>query len=111
MTDHRCRGLNRPWLDYIGGTHICRSPLHTSFFEGPFSSLAASVKFVDLRTSLPMFRFQAFPATYIFAGEKRGTPLNLINLARRVVIPALKTRGVPWKGWHEFRRGFGSNLY
>jgi len=81
------------------------------------------------------------PADYIFAGERRGAPLNLANLANRVVKPALKeqemspetraaleevlkgqpedvrkrveeqNRTVQWKGWHAFRRGLASNLY
>jgi integrase len=45
---------------------------------------------------------------YIFAGERRGKPLNLAKLARRVLAPAL---GEMWKSWHGFRRGLGSNLY
>jgi integrase len=49
------------------------------------------------------------PDNYIFAG-RRGQPLNLANLARRVIIPAI-TGKVDWRGWHAFRRGLASNLY
>ena len=35
-------------------------------------------------------------------------PLNLDNLSRRVLSPALDGG---WKGWHGFRRGLGTNLY
>ena len=45
---------------------------------------------------------------YIFAGERRGTPLHLDNLSRRVITPRLKGK---WHGWHGFRRGLASNLY
>jgi integrase len=45
---------------------------------------------------------------YIFAGDRRGAPLNLDNLSRRVLSPALDGG---WKGWHGFRRGLGTNLY
>jgi integrase len=41
-------------------------------------------------------------------------PLNLANLARRVIIPALQSvegAALEWKGWHAFRRGLASNLY
>ena len=74
------------------------------------------------------------PEDYIFAGERRGAPLNLANLANRVIKPALKKEqhwkdelkdqpeevkkaveeqnpAVKWKGWHAFRRGLASNLY
>jgi integrase len=70
--------------------------------------------------------------TYIFAGERLGAPLNLANLARRVIKPAieqclkcLKSRAahykadhpfeldptLVWKGWHALRRGLATNLY
>jgi integrase len=48
---------------------------------------------------------------YIFAGEKKGFSLNLHNLGKRVIKPALKGSGVDWRGWHSFRRGLGTNLY
>jgi integrase len=51
------------------------------------------------------------PHEYIFAGERKGAPLNLENLATRVIKPALVKKKLPWKGWHAFRRGLGSNLY
>jgi integrase len=40
---------------------------------------------------------------FIFAGSKTG--LNLANLARRIIVPALKQNGIEWHGWHAFRRG------
>jgi integrase len=48
---------------------------------------------------------------FIFAGEKKGFSLNLHNLGKRVIKPALKGSGVDWQGWHSFRRGLGTNLY
>jgi integrase len=48
---------------------------------------------------------------YIFAGERRGVPLNLHNLAHRNIKPKFKEHGIAWKGWHAFRRGLASNLY
>jgi integrase len=51
--------------------------------------------------------------SYIFAGERRGQPLNLANLVNRVIKPCLKKRApeIQWKGWHAFRRSLASNLY
>jgi hypothetical protein len=59
------------------------------------------------------------PNAYIFAGERRGAPLNMANLARRVILPAITAAkvtfddgsGLEWKGWHAIRRGLTSNLY
>jgi integrase len=56
---------------------------------------------------------EQFPGDgYIFAGPKAGRPLNLANLARRVIVPTLQEAGVKsWTGWHGFRRGLATNLY
>ena len=43
----------------------------------------------------------------IFKGST-GEPLNLDNLARRVIIPAV---GSTWHGWHAFRRGLATYLH
>jgi integrase len=57
------------------------------------------------------------PDDYIFAGKRRGSPLNFHNLENRVIKPALekaKINGqasVEWKGFHGFRRGLASNLF
>lgn len=54
-----------------------------------------------------------FPSDgYIFTGAKMGKPLNLANLARRVIVPKLRENGYnSWSGWHGFRRGLATNLY
>jgi integrase len=72
-------------------------------------------------------RLNPSPQDYIFAGQRRGTPLNFHNLEVRVIKPALKkswahklengnwvpdpTTGVEFKGFHGFRRGIASNLF
>lgn len=40
-----------------------------------------------------------------------GASLDLAQLARKVVRPALKTAKLNWHGWHAFRRGLATNLY
>jgi integrase len=71
--------------------------------------------------------------TWMFAGERRGTSINLPNLVRRTIIPNLTRCEVchapkyqheaishkfkldeaqpTWKGWKCFRRSLASNLY
>jgi len=44
----------------------------------------------------------------ILRGEKLGRPLNLDNLARRVIVPALKAGGLQWRGWQALRRGIAT---
>jgi integrase len=53
-----------------------------------------------------------FPSDgFVFVGEKMGKPLDLHNLANRVIRPALAAKNIPWCGWHGFRRGLASNLH
>lgn len=42
--------------------------------------------------------------------SRKGTPLNLDNLARRRIRPILESLGLQWHGWHAFRRGLATNL-
>jgi integrase len=48
---------------------------------------------------------------FIFTGAKMGRPLDLHNLANRVIRPALAKKNIPWGGWHGFRRGLATNLH
>jgi integrase len=52
----------------------------------------------------PHFRARATGPAIFQAGN--GKPLNLDNLARRVVAPICE-----WHGWHAFRRGLATNLH
>jgi integrase len=67
----------------------------------------------SLRHVLETYRKKIQPKDddYILAGERKGTPLNLNNLGRRVIIPAIKVQGPEWKGWKAWRAGLGSALY
>ena len=40
-----------------------------------------------------------------------GKPINLDALAIDVIRPALAAAGLPWYGWHGFRRGLATNLH
>ena len=48
---------------------------------------------------------------FVFVGEKMRKPLDLHNLAHRVIRPALAEKEIPWCGWHGFRRGLATNLH
>jgi integrase len=43
--------------------------------------------------------------------ESKNRPLDLHNLANRMIRPALAKRNIPWCGWHGFRRGLATNLH
>src|SRR5262249_35418938 len=59
-----------------------------------------------LRDTLVAHRKRMPTGQFVFEGEK-GRPLNLDNLSRRVIHPAV---GSLWRGWHGFRRGLATNL-
>ncbi len=53
-----------------------------------------------------------FPSNgFIFTGAKMGRPLDLHNLASRIIRPTLAAKKIPWCGWHGFRRGLATNLH
>ena len=103
------RGLR--WEDYTGDEiRVLRSVWRTHV--GPTKTEESGDNPVPvipiLRRALDQHRLSHAGDGYIFAGDRRGAPLNLDNLSRRVLSPALDGG---WKGWHGFRRGLGTNLY
>jgi integrase len=110
------RGLR--WSDYDGETlQVNRSVWRTKVNEPKTESSRSSVPVLPiLRKVLDdhQARVKGKDQDYMFAGERRGTPLNLANLVRRVIQPALDNAEdgpLKWLGWHSFRRGLASNLY
>ena len=104
------RGLR--WNDYTG-THIQvrRSVWETIVGATKTSESEGAVPVIPgLRRILDEFRNGAPDSAYMFAGERRGQPLNFHNLSARVIKPAFKKKGIQWKGWYAFRRGLASNL-
>jgi integrase len=99
------RGLR--WADFDGTMlRIQRSvwrtqvgPTKTEESEAPVPVIPA------LRHVLETCRKKIQPKDedYILAGERKGMPLHLHNLANRVIKPALKAKGLEWKGWKACR--------
>jgi integrase len=51
------------------------------------------------------------PPTGAMFHNGSGECMDMDKLARRVIRPAVEAIGLPWFGWHGFRRGIASNLY
>ncbi len=51
------------------------------------------------------------PETGVIFHSGNGEPMDMDKLAQRVIRPAVEACGLPWYGWHGFRRGIASNLY
>jgi hypothetical protein len=50
------------------------------------------------------------PATGPILWGSSGAPLNLDNLARRVIRPLLEAAKIKWHGWYACRRGVATTL-
>jgi len=51
------------------------------------------------------------PGTGVIFHSGNGEPMDMDKLAQRIIRPAVEACGLPWYGWHGFRRGIASNLY
>jgi integrase len=51
------------------------------------------------------------PANGLIFPSPAGKPINLDALAANVIVPLVTKAGVPWHGWHAFRRGLATNLH
>jgi integrase len=51
------------------------------------------------------------PTTGVMFHNGGGQRMDMDKLAQRVMRPAVTAIGLPWYGWHGFRRGIASNLY
>ena len=59
---------------------------------------------------LALWKEQGMPlGGYILAG-KQGQSVNLDNMAKRVIVPALKDAGAEWHGWYSMRRFLGTQV-
>jgi integrase len=105
------RGIQ--WTDLVGDElHVRRNVWRTFVGDTKTDGSAAPVPVIPmLRKILEAHRKRTGSSSkWVFTGRD-GDPLNLQNLARRVIIPALSAADLKWYGWHAFRRGLASNLF
>jgi integrase len=105
------RGLR--WEDYTGEElNVRRSVWETFVGEAKTERSEGAVPVIPVLREMLDDHKKRSPrkggVDYIFAGEKMGFALQLDNLTRRTIMPAL---GEKWHGWHAFRRGLATNLY
>lgn len=102
------------WQNYDGQQlWVKQSAWRSHVLDAKTSASKAPVPVIpQLRERLDLHRaLNGNPrAGYIFANAQ-GKPLNLDALAADQIRPALKKAGLPWYGWHAFRRGLGTNLH
>lgn len=103
------RGLD--WLDYNGDNLTVARSVWRKHVSPPktVQSQAAVPVIKPLRDLLD--RMKPHDAIGpIFRGEL-GRPLDLHNVARRIIRPTLTLHGLKWHGFHAARRGLATNLH
>lgn len=106
------RGLE--WIDYTGTELRVNHSMWRSVVSLPKTRASRdSVPIIPaLAEVLDAYRRSAGnPELGFVFRSSDGLPISLDRVERRVIRPALEAIGLPWRGWHAFRRGLASNLY
>ena len=99
------------WEDSDGKRLMIRRAIwHTHTNEPKTRSSMSSVPVIEpLRSILATLREQdKNPASGPILRGPSGKPQNLDNLAKRVIVPALKEAKLQWYGWYSLRRGIAT---
>lgn len=102
------RGLK--WQDYDGESlEVNRSVWRTQIIS-PKTEASGDKVPVPLQVILNEHRKSVpnNPNAFIFAGERKGAPLNLALVRREMTAVVEKGK---WHGWHGFRRGLATRLH
>jgi len=106
------RGLE--WTDYTGTELVIKRSIWMSVVNLP--KTRASRDSVPVIPALAEIldeyrRSMGSPEAGVVFHSGDGLPICVDKVGRRVIRRALETTGLPWYGWHAFRRGLASNLY
>jgi|SRR5437016_461556 len=99
------------WEDFTGETlNIKRAVWQGKEDETKTEAREESLPLLPVvRKALEAHKARNGYSQWVFHGET-GEPLRMDNFNARIIRPTLKKAGVPWHGWHAFRRGLASNL-
>jgi integrase len=101
------------WEDYDGKRLIVRQSVWHTHTTSP--KTASSVKPVPIierlrGVLLALRKADGDPDSGPILRGPSGKPLDLHNLANRVVIPTLEKAKIPWHGWYSLRRGVATTV-
>jgi integrase len=101
------------WEDYSGKRLSVRQSVWHTYTTTPKTE--ESAKFVPVIESLASIladlrEGEGNPTEGPILRGPSKKPLNLDNLARRVLSPLLKAKELEWHGWYSFRRGVATTL-
>jgi integrase len=101
------------WEDFDGRRlRVRQSMWHTHVSSPKTEGSAKPVPVIEpLNTTLSALRaLDKNPVSGPILRGPSGKPLDLNNLANRVVIPTLRAAGIEWHGWYALRRGVATAI-
>ena len=102
------------WLDYTGEQLAVNRSIWKGVVNQPKTRASRQPVPVIPKLAKIMDEYRASmhkPTTGVMFHDGSGERLDTDKLAQRVIRPAVEAIGLPWYGWHGFRRGVASNLY
>jgi integrase len=112
LREGELRGVE--WPDYNGKEMtVCRSVWKSVVNRPKTAASRNSVPVIQaLATILDEYRLSMHnPKSGVIFHSGNGSPMAMDKLAQKVIRPAIEAIGLPWYGWHGFRRAIASNLY
>jgi len=112
LREGELRGLE--WGDYTGEALTVNRSIWKGIVNKPKTraSLQPVPVIPKLARILDSYRTSMHsPAAGVIFHQGDGESMDMDKLAQRVIRPAVEAIGLPWYGWHGFRRGVASNLY
>jgi integrase len=112
LREGELRGVE--WRDYNDTEMTVSRSIWKSVVNRPKTSASRnSVPVIPaLATILDEYRMSMHsPSSGVIFHSGDGRPMAMDRLAQKVIRPAIEAIGLPWYGWHGFRRGIASNLY
>src|SRR5271154_741637 len=112
LREGELRGLE--WTDYTGNSLSVTRSVWKSVVNGYKTRASAqSVPVIrQLAEILETYRLSmGSPLKGVMFHSGGGEHMDLYNLSRKIIQPAMKTIRLEWYGWHACRRGIASNLF
>jgi integrase len=112
LREGELRGVE--WPDYSGTEiTVCRSIWKSVVNRPKTTASRNSVPVIPaLAEILDEYRMSMHnPTSGVIFHSGNGCPMAMDKLAQSVIRPAIEAIGLPWYGWHGFRRGIASNLF
>lgn len=112
LREGELRGLQ--WPDYTGDQLAVNRSVWKGVVNQPKTRASRQPVPVIPKLAKTLDEYRASmhnPATGVMFHNGSGQCMDMDKLAQRVIRPAVEAIGLPWYGWHGFRRGVASNLY